>query len=1237
MNSPIPSLVSFFLSFLALVLTVSPDRLLVRADPAVVPFRDCFDEPSNVDNQLNVSTVYAQVLKDEEENHYLNLTVVGSSPAEIVGLTNASTSLATLFTSTSVLTLNAWNNASYFCQTLRPPSPLPDVDAGVFTYCPIAPGPFAFAAMIPWGNNRELTTLNTRLRAVDPFGKELLCLDIATTPLAPTSSSIYGKANIILWSTVGLALAYWALVGIARIASAWNRGISRHTGKGIWSRAQSAGFILASAISGERLATSPALLRFCTPSMRDVIFHTQWCALLGMVAVEWPQFIYPLLTQTAWSTLAFNVSLVDNTSQYRWHPLTVPPYDPPAEFRDQMADIQSPLYIDPSAPNTLFTLPPNATHGISSFAYTLGIRPQDLFPTCMIIFLSIIAGTIVASTILWFIDVVVTNLVQKLNGQNSGFGPGNAINRLGGAKSPAFGANTESPPIGAPIDETKPLTNGFGLSKSQSGGLAGIATNLSGDRDIRDRGYTHRWWPWLRLRSDIGSFHGNVLHGNLVRLLVWFHLPVTVFSCYQMTLPKSVAGTTSISLAALSFVIVSILIPAHLVIRVTFTTTNKLYDETRTLLSLGPLYNHYRHGSQLFATLFFATNIAFGVTIGAGQKSGTAQAIVILVVEVISALVTSIWLPWGSGASMGLISFLFCVARIVVAVLLVILTPTISVGPGPGGWVSYGILIILALVYLALVLMLVVKLIEATVRIIGGIGFDRSRSAMDAGLLGACGLLGCGGKRRRKSRRKGRGARSTASRRTNLYKSELGESPASLAGGSSGVYGRRNSDLSSYNPPAAFLVGNESDRGSVTAPRFLGGADSRKGSTHSQPPSFLRPEHANQPYREEIDQDWWMENENQGGAFIMGAWQPASGEAGAVHVAEPSTMQNQSRFSPPQPMAASPAPAPTTSGFSRVGGGRAHIDSPYSITPSGNAHTASQASGSTHAFPSMGQASTTMLTTPSMSTQPSPSPKPYQRHPSPHSSLATSSHPPSSFYHPQYAQTPSSFITDDDEPPLPLSTVRQAAVASPVQHPHADMGDLPPGAMQPAHVRTKSQTAIVEDAGGLYAPIQGGSNGNSGSQSGISARLSLQNPLLPLKLSGHRNVSSSSSAGPSYHFSPPSAPAAARFTLSADDDDDDDGDSTVEDQQQKKKWYHLRKKRPHSSEGRTTTSASSSSVPLPLDSEFGGGGTGEGGGAGTPQRSFVVIRKPMGSMGRLNQPSSGVISGDQERSRPPTR
>lgn len=168
--------------------------------------------------------------------------------------------LATLFTTTEMLTLQVWSNSTYLCDPLRPASPLPSLD-GNTTYCPVAAGAFGLSTSIPWNSNHELTTLHTEIRAVDPFNTEILCLDVATTPLRPgTAGSVYGNAAIIFWSSVGLAIGYWLLVGIARIVSAWGRGVSR--GPGLWYRVESAGFILASAISGERLAKSPALMRF---------------------------------------------------------------------------------------------------------------------------------------------------------------------------------------------------------------------------------------------------------------------------------------------------------------------------------------------------------------------------------------------------------------------------------------------------------------------------------------------------------------------------------------------------------------------------------------------------------------------------------------------------------------------------------------------------------------------------------------------------------------------------------------------------------------------------------------------------------------------------------------------------------------------------------------------------------------------------------------------------------------
>ncbi|KAE9384525.1 hypothetical protein BT96DRAFT_1097807 [Gymnopus androsaceus JB14] len=324
-----------------------------------------------------------------------------------------------------------------------------------------------------------------------------------------------------------------------------------------WARAQSAGYILASAISGERLATSPALLRFCTPSMRDLIFHAQRCTALSMVAVQWPLFVYPLLSQTAWSMLSYNITL---TSDQRWNPLSTAVYNPPSNFSDQLSSTSSVLYIDPNAPNVLFTLPNNATSGLSSFAYTVGIRPEELFGICLTLFLAIIAAIIVVSLVLWFVDHVIRLITGVFTNDSSSI-PGI---KMSGTRSPGFSAkdidgNDESKSLNSQeLPTTMRPSSKFGLSAGSS---------HSGWR---------RWWR-ARTSSSSASFHSSVLHGNLVRVLVLFHLPVTIFSVYQMTLPQSSAPLGSRILAGLSFAIISCLIPIILVIRVRLTTTNKTF------------------------------------------------------------------------------------------------------------------------------------------------------------------------------------------------------------------------------------------------------------------------------------------------------------------------------------------------------------------------------------------------------------------------------------------------------------------------------------------------------------------------------------------------------------------------------------------------------------------------------------------------------------------------------------
>lgn len=412
----------------------------------------------------------------------------------------------------------------------------------------------------------------------------------------------------------------------------------------------------------------------------------------------------------------------------------------------------------------------------------------------------------------------------------------------------------------------------------------------------------------------------------------------------------------------------------------------------------------------------------------------------------------------------------------------------------------------------------------------GGIGFDRSKYVMDSGLLGVCGLLGCCGSRKKRR-----------SRRHSHNRQEI-QAP-------------RDSDLSSYLPPAGGVTNNG---GTATRPGF---PQSRQGSGNSQPPSVLKPEHANRPYKELV-----VDNDDNG--YIMGAWRPSPRpSSGYIPVSDGPQTTAPGTFvlqPPPKAKPSSPIGSPAASGFSRIGGGRAHIDTPYAI-----------ATGSTHTFPSIG-----------------------------HQSLKQSS----------LNQSSSALVSQpqdtEDDLPLSFSNVESGTAFG--------NSGLPPGAMQPAHIRTKSQSAIVEN----YLPL--GSGSGSGPSQLVKQYQALQPPLRQRQLSQDNFLRPPGEIVPMNRF---------MFGGGSDPDDDDSGDE--QDQQKKKKpWYHLRGPRLHSAEGRTSTSASATDLKGIADGEMGGLDPSDS----KQQRSFVVIRKPASSMGRLNQASSSAnATYPMDVSRPPTR
>lgn len=234
-------------------------------------------------------------------------------------------------------------------------------------------------------------------------------------------------------------------------------------------------------------------------------------------------------------------------------------------------------------------------------------------------------------------------------------------------------------------------------------------------------------------------------------------------------------------------------------------------------------------------------------------------------------------------------------------------------GDSAGGWIAYAIILIQGLVYLAFTLMLFVKIIEGLVRLFGRVPFDKATHSMDSGLLGALSQAGCCGARRKPAKGRRRHNRS----------------------GTSGTVGL---DSSGKHTPNS-TMGINNGRPSVQGYYQQGQNPSYRSSPASQigpQLSFLRPEQAFQPYREEHDDE---------SGFIMGAW--TGSEARYHPVANPNDPGPSGSNAMAEPVKAS--------GFSRVGGGRATHDDPFAALPPAAMSAAAQArSGHTRQASSVG-------------------------------------------------------------------------------------------------------------------------------------------------------------------------------------------------------------------------------------------------------------------------------------------
>ena len=416
------------------------------------------------------------------------------------------------------------------------------------------------------------------------------------------------------------------------------------------------------------------------------------------------------------------------------------------------SDPTNPLYLDSGAYNPLLDLQSSA-NGLPSWATSTGIRAQDLFGTCLVIFLMLAAGIVLLSSLLWCIHALVE---FGATGRPKSVGTGPQRNSVGSSPRTSSLGGKEA---------FRPGSNGYEYASANFGSQLSLQ---------QPRAFApsrlRRTWLRFRPKGEAGAFHAAALYGNLLRLIAIFHLPITTFSMYQLVLGAR-ASVVSRVFAALALVFISILIPFGIMFKVSRTPSGKLYDATRTLLSLGPMYNVYVEGKQMFRLFPVVASLITGIVVGAGQGSGIAQAVILVVIELAMLIIPAVWNPWGEGASMGAPGGLLGVIRVASMVMVMILSPVVcSTEADPAhnqldmsastcDWLTYAILLLQALAFVFFILMLLSKMIEGFIRLFGGVHFDESTHPLDGGIFAAIMDLDClngvrGGKAAARRRRK---------------------------------------------------------------------------------------------------------------------------------------------------------------------------------------------------------------------------------------------------------------------------------------------------------------------------------------------------------------------------------------------------------------------------------------------------------------------------------------------------
>lgn len=258
-----------------------------------------------------------------------------------------------------------------------------------------------------------------------------------------------------------------------------------------------------------------------------------------------------------------------------------------------------------------------------------------------------------------------------------------------------------------------------------------------------------------------------------------------------------------------------------------------------------------------------------------------------------------------------------------IAVLLVVLAPAVSVSFSATGWLAYVVFLIEALVLLLFVVCVVFKLAELLVRLLGKVPFDESRSSRAGGLFGALGRTDRRTPRHKRRKAGGRAHQNTAAQQAR--KRRLAELK------------QREGEQEHIRTMSDTTLGSQS--------RMLSNG-ARPGQAESFADSSIysrhKPGHEEDFIMSPMHNGTWSSSGRNAPGFVKAGQYAAQGahpvlRSGPSWGSQPTIVSAQEPAMPPTVAAAG-----GSSGFARVGGGRATSGDPYAVVKPANAGAVGQ-------------------------------------------------------------------------------------------------------------------------------------------------------------------------------------------------------------------------------------------------------------------------------------------------------